>query len=86
MFIIYILRTSIDLRSRQYSVETMTDTDNADDLALLTNTSAQAKSLLHSLEQATGGIDFYVNANKSVRNFQIRRSYLHFDRPLKFVN
>ena len=28
----------------------MTDADYADDLALLANTSAQAKSLLHSLE------------------------------------
>ena len=43
----------------------MTDTDNADDLVLLTNTPAQAKSLLHNLEQAAGGIDLHVNANKT---------------------
>ena len=42
----------------------MTDQDHADDLALLVNTSAQAKFLLHCLEQAAGGIDLYVNANK----------------------
>ena len=34
-------------RSRGYSAETMTDADNADDLALLTNTPAQVESLLH---------------------------------------
>ena len=32
-----------------------------DDLVLLTNTPAQAKSLLHSLEQMTRGISFYQN-------------------------
>ena len=40
----------------------MTD---ADDLALLTNIPAQAESLLHNLVQATEGIGFYVNANKT---------------------
>ena len=34
-------------------METMTDRDYADDLALLTNTPAQAKSLLHRLDQFT---------------------------------
>ena len=42
----------------------MTDTDYADDQALLTNTPAQA--LPHSLEQAARGIDLYVNTNKTV--------------------
>ena len=37
-------------RSRRYPALTITDMDYADDLALLTNTPAQAKSLLHSLE------------------------------------
>ena len=42
---------------------------NADnrDIALVANTPAQAKSLLHSLEQAAGGISFYVKSDK--RNF-----------------
>ena len=43
----------------------MTDADYADDLALLTNTSAQVKSLLHNLEQAAGSIGLNVNANKT---------------------
>ena len=34
----------------------MTNADYTDDLALLTNTPAQAESLLHSLEQAARGI------------------------------
>ena len=38
-------------RSRPYPAETMTDADYADDLVLLTNTSAQAESLLYNLEQ-----------------------------------
>ena len=47
-------------RSRQYSAETITDTDYADDLALLANIPVQSKPSLHSLEQVAGGIDHYV--------------------------
>ena len=36
----------------------MTDSDKSDDLALLTNTPDQAKSLLHRLEQSAESIDF----------------------------
>ena len=51
----------------------MTDADHAIDLPILTNASAQAKSLLHTLEQAARDIVFFVvvwfcfffaNANK----------------------
>ena len=42
----------------------MTDADYADDRALLLNTPAQAKTLLHSQEQA-GYIGLHVNANKT---------------------
>ena len=38
--------------------------NHTDDLVLLTNTPAQAESLLHSLKQAAGGIDLYVNTNR----------------------
>ena len=55
----------IKTRSRRYLAETMTDTNYADDLALFVNTPAQAESRLHNLEQAAGGIGFYVNANKT---------------------
>ena len=47
----------------------MTDTDYTDGLPLFINTSAQANSLLHSLEQAAGGIGLYMNANKTVHVF-----------------
>ena len=46
--------------SRWYPAETITD---AYDLALLTNASAQAESLPHSLELAAGGSGLHVNAN-----------------------
>ena len=68
----YMLRASIDKikengfkltkkRSRRYSRKTITD---ADYIALLANTPAQAETLLHSLEQATAGIVLHVNAHK----------------------
>ena len=37
------------------------DTDYADDIALLVNASAQAETLLHSLERTAAGIGLYVN-------------------------
>ena len=43
----------------------MTATDNAEDLPLFVNITAQTESLLHSLEQVAGGICLYVNANKA---------------------
>ena len=51
----YVLQTSLGLkkekkaRNKKYSAESITDPDYADDLALLANKPAQAKSLLHSL-------------------------------------
>ena len=51
-------------RSRQYFADIITDTDDADDITLLANTFTQAKSLLHSLEEAAGGISLDVNENK----------------------
>ena len=38
----------------------MTDRDYADDLAVLTSTPTQAKSLLHSLERRAKSIGLYV--------------------------
>ena len=40
------------------------DMDRADDIAVLENTPTPAESLLHSLEQAAGGIGIHVNADK----------------------
>ena len=72
----YVLRTSINKirengfeltkkRSKMYPAKTITDTDYADDLALLANTPNQAETLLHSLERAAVGIGLYVNAHKT---------------------
>ena len=44
-------------RTRRYLAQTITNADNADYIALLANEHAQAETLLHSLEKATGGID-----------------------------
>ena len=52
-------------RSRQYPTETMTDAEYADNQALLINTLTQAESSLHSLEEAAGGIDLYMNSDKT---------------------
>ena len=41
------------------------DANYADHIALLANTPTQAKSLLHSLEWAAGGIGLHVNADKT---------------------
>ena len=70
----YVLRTSTDKikengfkltkESRRYPIKTITDADYADDIALLANTPNQAKTLLHSLEQAAAGLGFHVNADK----------------------
>ena len=70
------LRTSIDKikekdfeltkkRSRRYPAKAITDTDNADDIAILANAPNQAETLLHSLEQPTEGIGLHVNAQKT---------------------
>ena len=72
----YVLRASIDKirenrlelikkRSRRYPAKTITDTDYADDIAILENTPNQAETLLHSLERATAGIGFHVKAHKT---------------------
>ena len=38
--------------------------DYADDIALLANTSAWSKTLLHSLERVAAGIGLHINADK----------------------
>ena len=52
-------------RSRRYPAKTMTDTDYADDIAILANTPNQAETLLHSLERAATDIGLHVNAHKT---------------------
>ena len=48
-----------------YTVKTITDADNVDDIALLANTPNQAETLLHSLERAAAGIGLHANAHKT---------------------
>ena len=64
----------------------MTDADYADDLALLTNTYLSAESLLHSLEQAAGGINLQVNACKTFIYFKQGVMCPLYGRPLKLVD
>ena len=52
-------------RSRQYPTETIMDADYPDDIVLLANTTTQARSLLHSIELAAGGIGLHVTADKT---------------------
>ena len=60
-------------KSRRYATHTITDSDYVDDIALLVNTHAQAKTLQHSLERAAVGISLPVNADKTeYRSFNQR--------------
>ena len=52
-------------RSRRYPAQTITDADNANDIALFANTPDQAETLLHSLERAAAGIGLHVNVHKT---------------------
>ena len=72
----FVLRTSIDKirengfeltkkSSRRNPAATITDTDYADNIAILANTPDQAETLLHSLERAAASIGLYVNAQKT---------------------
>ena len=64
----------------------ITDADYADDLVLFANILAEAKYLLHSLEQVARDIGLYVNSDKTefvcINN---RWCHLIF-KPLKLVN
>ena len=76
IYLDYVFRTSIDKirengfeltkkRSRRYPAKTITDTDYANDIAILANTPNQAETLLHSLERAVAGIGLHVNVHKT---------------------
>ena len=72
----YVFRTLIDKikensfeltkkRSRRYPAKTISNADHADDIEILVNAPAQAKTLLYSLERAARGIGLHVNAHKT---------------------
>ena len=62
--------------------------DYADDIALLANISAQAKTLLHSLEQAAARIGLHINADKMECMYFNQRSNISTlnDSSLKLVD
>ena len=51
-------------KKSRYPSQTITDADYTDDMVLLANTPAQAKTLLHSLKWVAAGIGLHVNAHK----------------------
>ena len=70
----YVLRTSVvkmkdngfkltKERSRRYPTQTITNTDYADDIALLAKTTAKAETQLYSLERAAACIGIHVTAD-----------------------
>ena len=76
IYLDYVVRAFIDFvkennfklakdRSRIYPAQTIMDANYTDDIAPLANTPAQAKSLLHSLERAAGGIGLHFNIDKT---------------------
>ena len=52
-------------RSRRYPAQIITDSNDADDIALLANTPAPAETMLHSLKRAAAGIGLHINAHKT---------------------
>ena len=76
IYIYCVLKTSIDKikengfeltkkRSRRYPVKTITDADYADDMAIQSNTPAQAETLQYSQERAAAGIGLHFSAHKT---------------------
>ena len=72
----YVFRISIDKirengfeltkkRSKRYPAKTITESDYADDKAILATTPNQAETLLHSFQQAAACIGCHVNAHKT---------------------
>ena len=72
----YVLRMSVDRisqngleitprRSSRYPAEHLTDTDFADDIALISGSLANAQLLLQALEQASNCVGLYLNESKT---------------------
>ena len=72
----YVLRMSVDTiknkgfeikprKSSRYPAEYLTDTDFADDIALISESLVNAQSLLQSLEQASNCVGLYLNETKT---------------------
>ena len=65
-------------RSKRYPTITISDTDFADDLALLSNTLEQAQLLLQKLESAAKQIGLHINESKT--------EYMSFNQPEGVLN
>ena len=63
-------------RSRRYPAQTIMDEDYTDDIPLHANSPAQAKSQLHSLEQAAVSIGFHVSTDKAEYMCFNQRGYI----------
>ena len=72
----YVLRMSVDTiknkgfevkprKSSRHPAEYLTDTDFADDIALISESLVNAQSLLQSLEQASNCVGLYLNESKT---------------------
>ena len=75
-------------RSRRYPSESMPDADYAGDVVLRTKTPSQAVSLLHGIDQASGGIVLLVNTNKAAFMYFKREVTISSQngRPLKLID
>ena len=62
---IYKTKSLCNYITKIYPEQTITDTDNAYNKALITNTPAQPGSLLHITERTAVGIGLHVNAYKT---------------------
>ena len=57
-------KKTISSWQRKEAEDIITDSDYADDIALLTSTRAQAETLLRSLERVAAGIGLHINPDK----------------------
>ena len=87
----YVMRISVDTmsengyqlrpkRSSRYPAEFLTDTDFADDIALISQSLEHAHDLLQSLEQASNGVGLYLNETKTKC---MNRCLLNNNNPVK---
>ena len=89
----YVMRISVDTmsengylrpkRSSRYPAEFLTDTDFADDIALINQSLEHPQDLLQSLEQASNGAGIYLNETKTKC---MNRCLLNNNNPVKTLN
>ena len=70
-------------RSSRYPAEFLTDTDIADDIALISQSLEHAQDLLQSLEQVSNGVGLYLNETKTKC---MNRCLLNNNKPVKTLN